>query len=137
MTGCYTTLPLHSMPASGSEVVLDLNDRGRVALGDRIGPSASVIDGEIETPNDTAYALRVKSVRYLNGQSNQWSGERLTVPANLVSQATQRNFSRARTVALSAGLATALALFIKGVSLFGNSSGSPGGGSPTPPPGSS
>ena len=62
--------------------------------------AASRIEGIVQARNDTAYMLRISSVQYLNGQSNKWSGESLTVPANLVSGARIREFSRSRTTAV-------------------------------------
>jgi hypothetical protein len=113
LAGCYTTRPVTSAPAPGATVVLDLTDRGRVDLGERIGPSASSIEGVVQLRNDSSYVLRVSSVSFLNGQSNKWSGEPLTVPASLVSRARLREFSRSRTTAVGVGVAAALAaLFI-------------------------
>lgn len=135
LAGCYASIPVHGTPAAGTTVVLDLNDRGRVILGDQIGPSATKVEGEIASASDSLYSLRVNSVSYLNGQSNRWSGEPLTVSANLVSQTTQRSFSRTRTTLLGVAAAAALAVLITGTNLIGNASGGEKGN--PPPPGGS
>jgi hypothetical protein len=119
LAGCYTTRPVDSAPAPGTTVVLDLTDRARVELGDRIGPSASRIEGIVHERSDTAYVLRVSSVAYLNGQSNKWSGEQLTVPTTAIARARVREFSRSRTTAIGAGLAAALAALIFSTDFFG------------------
>lgn len=124
-------------PAPGTTVVLDLNDRARVALGDRIGPSAAQIEGELTGRTDSSYTVRIASVHYLNGQTNQWSGEPFTVRSDLVSQAWQRDFSRARTIGLAAGAAVGLAALIAGIHLVGSGGGSTGGSNPGGPPGGS
>jgi hypothetical protein len=121
LAGCYTTRPVNSAPVPGRTVLLDLNDRARVELGDRIGPSAARIDGVVQTQNDTMYVLHVSSVTYLNGQSNKWSGEPLTVPASLVSRARVREFSRSRTTAVGIGIAAALAAVFMKADFFGSS----------------
>jgi hypothetical protein len=131
LAGCYASMPVRGTPQAGSRVVLDLNDRGRVALGDQIGPSAAAVEGEVASATDSSYSLRVRSVTYLNGQSNRWSGEPLTVPVSLVSQSTQRTFSRSRTAILGAAAVAALALLIKGTNLIGSSAG---GDKTDPPP---
>jgi hypothetical protein len=114
LAGCYTTHPLMSAPTPGTTVVLNLTDRARVQLGDQIGPSASRVAGVVQVQNDTAFVLHVSSVQYLNGKSNQWSGEPLTVPTALVSEARVRKFSRARTTAIGVGIAAAIiTLFAK------------------------
>lgn len=132
LAGCYTTRPVMSAPAPGSTVVLNLNDRARLQLGDRIGPSAASIQGVVQAQNDTAYMLRVSSVQYLNGKSNEWSGEPLTVPASLVSGARIREFSRSRTTAIGLGIAAAI------ITLFAKTNFLGVGGTeqqPKPPPG--
>ena len=136
LAGCYASMPLQGAPQSGATVVLDLNDRGRVALGGLIGPSAKTVEGQVASATDSSYSLHVSSVSYLNGQSNRWSGEPLTVPTSLVSQAKQRTFSQGRTMLLGAAAVAALALLIKSTNLIGNSSGG-SGGNPPPPGGTS
>ena len=135
LAGCYATMPVHGTPAAGTALVLDLNDRGRVVLGDQIGPSATKIEGDVASASDSAYSLRVSSVSYLNGQSNRWSGEPLTVTANLVSQVKQRTFSRSRTALLGVAAAAALAVLLKSTNLIGSASDGGEVGKP-PPPGS-
>lgn len=129
---CYTTVPLAPAPAPGTEVLLDLNDRGRVELGDRIGPGAATIQATLDERTDSLVRVRVGAVRYLNGQTNEWSGESMTIPTRLVSQSWQRSFSRARAYSLGAAVAGALVLLFRNTSLFGGGSGStrgePGGG---------
>lgn len=135
LAGCYASMPVHGTPAAGTTLVLDLNDRGRVVLGDQVGPSATKIEGEVASASDSVYSLRVRSVSYLNGQANRWSGEPLTVSTNLVSQATQRTFSRGRTTLLGVAAAVTLAVLLKSTNLLGSSSGGDKG-NPPPPPGS-
>jgi hypothetical protein len=131
LSGCYTTRQLATAPAPGATVVLDLNDRARVQLGDRIGPSAASIEGVVQAGGDSDYVLNISSVKYLNGQSNQWSGERFSVAPGFVTQAWQRDFSPSRTTALGLGIAAAILTAVLKTNLFGMSSGTP---PVTPPP---
>lgn len=119
VSGCYTQRPVTGVVPPGSTVVLDLSDRGRAALGDSIGPSASRIQGLVESSTDSSYVLRVSSVQYINGQSNRWSGEPLAVRSDFVSRTRERRYSRART--WGAGLAIAAAIVVVALStdLFG------------------
>jgi hypothetical protein len=121
LAGCYTTRPVVSAPAPGTTVLLDLNDRARIQLGDRIGPAAAQIEGIVQARNDTAYMLRVSSVTYLGGRNNRWSGEEFTVPASLVSSARIREFSRSRTTAVGIGIAAVLAAVFAKTNFFGSS----------------
>lgn len=121
-TGCYTFTPLATSPAPGTELVLGLNDQGRVSLGQSVGPAAQTIEGKLRTKNDSAYVIAVSSVRYFNGGTNVWSGEPLSVGTSLVQEARERKFSPSKT-ALAVGVAAAAVLsFILTRSLFGSSS---------------
>ena len=135
LAGCYASMPVQGTPVAGTTVVLDLNDRGRVVLGDQIGPSATKVEGEVASASDSLYSLRVRSVSYLNGQSNRWSGEPLSVSTNLISKTAQRSFSRTRTTLLGVAAAAALAVLITSTNLIGNASGGEKGN--PPPPGGS
>jgi len=105
-SGCYVYTPVSSPPAPGTSLVLGLNDQGRVALGPSVGPSAQTVLGTLLSRNDSSFDLAVRSVVYLNGQSNKWSGEPLVVRTNLVQDTRQIQFSRGRT-ALTVALASA------------------------------
>lgn len=131
--GCYTHAPVAGVPAPGSTVVLDLTDRGRVALSDSVGPSANRIEGVTEAgSDDSSYALRVSSVQFLNGQTNRWNGEPLTVRADLVGRARERRFSRGRTYGLAALVAAAIVAVIVSTDLFAVGDAPPDPGTPPP-----
>jgi hypothetical protein len=129
LSGCYTTRPVESAPGPGTTVLLDLNDRARVQLGDQLGPSATRIEGIVQARNDTMYMLHISSVSYVNGQSNRWSGEPFTVPASLVTSARIREFSRSRTTAVGLGIAAAVVAVFAKTSFLGL-----GGTEKQPPP---
>lgn len=130
LTGCYSTRPLTTAPVPGTTVVLDLNDRARVQLGDRIGPSAASIEGVVQQGSDSGYVINISSVKYLNGQTNQWSGERFTLSPTLVTQAWQREFSRSRTMSLGLGITAAIVTLMLKTDFLSKT----GGGQPTNPP---
>jgi|GEM_PF-1865037 hypothetical protein len=135
ISGCYTFTPAPINPAPGTDMVLGLNDQGRVTLGRSVGPAAETIEGKLQSKTDSAYVISVSSVRYFNGGSNTWSGEPLTVGTSFVQQAQERRFSASKTalaVAVAAGAAVA---FILTRTLFGSSSPDKSGTS-GPPDGS-
>ena len=118
-------------PAPGSEVSLGLNDQGRIALGQSVGPAARTIEGTLSSRTDSLFVVNVNSVSYFNGLSNKWSGEPVNVGASFVQEARLRQFSRSRT-ALTVGLAAAAVLVVvMGGGLFSRPAPNPG---PTPPP---
>lgn len=130
-TGCYAYAPLASAPSPGSTVSFQITDAGRVGLGAKVGASAEHIEGVVEGQNDSAYVLRMQNVTYINGQSNQWSNERLEIGKQYVTNAKERRFSKSRTALVSAGAVLGIIAFIASRSLLGLGSDSqkgPGGG---------
>ena len=123
-TGCYKYTPVAAPPATGSQLLLDLNDRGRVGLGGLIGPSSKAVEGLLQPGPDTVFNLKVVSVSYLNGQRNQWSGEPLSVSRDFVRDVRARQFSKSRTVLTAGSIVGATVLFIITRGLIG--SGNPG-----------
>ena len=134
-SGCYSYVPVSSTPASGSVVSLHINDVGRVALGRTIGPAVERIEGKVESATDSAYVLRMQSVTHFNGQQASWTGERVVVEREFVTNSATRIFSRSKTAGAIAGGAAALVAFIATRALLGsgNEPGDPdnGGGPPT------
>ena len=123
LTGCYAGQTLVTAPTAGMRVEVDLNDRGRVAYGERIGQSAARIEGTVEAVSDSAYTVRVANVRYLNGQSDAWGSEKLTVSREYVTRVRERRFSRSRTALLAGGIAAAVIGFVTSLVLSGGASG--------------
>ncbi len=103
VAGCYTSVPVETAPPPGSAVVLDLNDQGRVALGPAIGGSATRVEGSLDSGTTSAYMLKVTSVTYMNGQSNRWTNEPLTIQSDLVRELRVRKLSRGRTFLAAGG----------------------------------
>jgi hypothetical protein len=129
-SGCYVNTPVVAAPAPGDRLDLELNDRGRVGLGENIGPAATSVEGMLQSQTDSAYNIRVASVVYVNGQSNKWNGEPLTVQKDFVKDVSERKFSRSRSI-LAAGILTAGVLtfaLTRNILGAGNSDRDPGGG---------
>ncbi|HUQ19127.1 MAG TPA: hypothetical protein VM099_05890 [Gemmatimonadaceae bacterium] len=94
-------------------MAIDLNDQGRLGLGQDIGPAAKQVEGTVRKDTDSAYALSVRKVSYLNGQSNPWTGEQLTVRKSYIGFAQERKYSRSRSyLAAAAAIGAAAALIL-------------------------
>lgn len=119
VSGCYVYTPAPSAPAVGTHVLLEINDRGRVGLGDSIGSGAKMIEGTTIMSPDSAYALRVSRIQYLTGQSNSWTGERLMIPRMFVTNAREEKFSTSRSVLAGTLVTTAIVTFITSRNLLG------------------
>jgi hypothetical protein len=112
LTGCYTIVPVETAPSPGTVVVLDLNDRGRAALGPSIGQAATRIEGALDSRVDSAYVVKVNSVAYMNGQNNRWTNEPLTIQSDLVRELRVKKFSRGRTALFAGGTVGAMVALI-------------------------
>jgi hypothetical protein len=117
---CYSYAPAASTPAPGATVSLALTDAGRVALGPSIGDAARSLEGVVESVRDSGFALRMRSVSYVNGQTNNWTGERLMVPRQHVTNARERRFSRGRTALVAVGAVGGIIAFIASRNLLGS-----------------
>ena len=138
LNACYTTTYLTGAPSADTRVVLELNDQGRMAYGERIGPSVREVEGMVTSANDTTVAVRIMSVRYLDGRQDRWAGEPFEFTRSNVSRAQERELSTSRTTLMSAVVAGSAALLFVAAKLIG---GSQGGGTRDPgnqnPPGGS
>lgn len=136
-TGCYTYLPRSiSEAAPKAQVSAEITDVGRVALGEQVGSEVARIDGEIVQRTDSAFRLTVSEVRYLNGTSNQWQGQEITLRPQDVKSLRQRTYSKQRSMlaVIAIGGLAALAIVTSAITgVFGGGSGNdkPGdGGNP-------
>jgi len=135
MTGCYTYPARRIVEVSPPAVVsAQISDIGRVALAEPVGSGVARIDGQVVQNGDSAIRLMVTEVRFLNGLSNKWQGQELTLRPLDVTSVSQRTFSRQRTVmaAIIGALAAAAIVTVGFTGLF---SGEPSDGKvPEPPP---
>jgi len=131
-TACYVYTPVVTPPAQGSQLLLDLNDRGRVGLGGQIGTAGSAVEGLLQPGPDSVFNLKVVSVSYLNGARNQWTGEQLSVSRDFVRDVRTRQFSKTRTALTVGSIAAAVVGFIVTRGLIGSGSAGRDGGNPPP-----
>lgn len=130
-TACHVYVPLQTAPSPGMEIALDLNDRGRAELAGSIGPAVQRVVGVLVAATDSVYELNVTSVTYFSGAAQEWSGERLRVRTDYVSQTRERKLSRSRSLLVGAGSAAAIVAAIVTANLVGGASPIP---TPTEPP---
>jgi len=121
-------------PSPGLRIVLELNDRGRVALSDSVGQSASQIEGALVSRTDSTYVIRVQAIEYVSGQRQRWTGETLTVREEFLRDVRARHVSRTRTAVVAGVVSSSVIAFIVTRDLFGLGGGGrePGGGDPGP-----
>ena len=113
LVGCYSLQPTRgATPQVGEKVAFDVNDNGRAALGGSMGPEIGQIEGRLLQKDTAQYLVAVSAVRMLRGGEQTWSGEPVRIRSEYVTNSYTRNFSRTRTLALTALGAGALAFIV-------------------------
>jgi hypothetical protein len=124
MAGCYTLQPAKGIvPEVGTQVALDVNDSGRVALGGAMGPEIAQVEGRLLSKDDGGYLLGVSAIRLVRGGEQVWRGEQVRIKPEHVSSVYVRRFSTPRSVALGTSLAGGFAAFLVTRALRGAGNG--------------
>jgi hypothetical protein len=135
LNGCYEFVPAQTdVMAPGKPIALEINDQGRVGLGNVIGAEVRRLSGTLVSQSDQDYEMRVTELTFLNDRTSQWSGEELKVPKQYARTVFEQRLSRGRTLTatlVSAGLILAAIL---SSSLTGSGGNDGGVGKPPPPP---
>lgn len=123
LQGCYVYVPASTTaPPTGETVVLQISDRGRVALGERLGPGVTKIQGRVTSVAEDQVSMSVASVGYVSGETTLWSGESMTMSREFVGNVEVRTLSKSRTWMAVGGAAAVAGFFIatRGLSIFFN-----------------
>lgn len=132
--GCYTYAPyLHDRPQPASVMEIQLNDRGRVAMEDNVGPEVRSLEGQIVEADDSLFVLSVRRVTGLDGNTSRWAGEHVRIRPEHVRLMREKKLSAGRTAMFVGSLTASAMVFIAAGSLnvFGsdrNDPSGPGGG---------
>jgi hypothetical protein len=130
MMGCYTLQPTMGVsPEIGNELAFDITDVGRVGLGSTMGPEIAQVEGRLVSRESAEYLVAVTSVRFLRGGEQPWRGEQVRLKSEYVGSTYQKQFSKGRTIALSA-VGVGGFVFLLTRSLIGSARDEPS----TPPP---
>lgn len=106
VTACYRTTPITgATPAAGTEVVVDLTDRGAVELAPTLGERLESVRGLFDMATDDRLALLMLGATDRTGAEAPWRRERVEIPRDYVASVSRRQFDRMRSV-----LATTLLL---------------------------
>lgn len=106
-------------------MAFEVNDVGRLALGGQMGPEIAHIEGRLVSKTNDEYQVAVSSVKLIRGGTQVWSGEKVNIKKEHVSQTFERRFSKSRTIALSAVFVVGVYAIIRSQNLFGLGKGDP------------
>lgn len=125
LAGCYTLQPVSGVAPPGTRVAYDINDVGRVALGGAVGPEIGMIEGRLVSTENNESVLAVTSVKYLRGGQQIWSGERVAISKDYVSNSYIRRYSKGRTAVLAATIVGGVVYLAVSQDLLGLGKGEP------------
>jgi hypothetical protein len=122
---CYEYVPLGTTTPPVNQLIdMQITDAGRVALGDRFGQGVVDIVGRITSQQGNELTVNVYSVKQLNGETTQWSGETVRLDRANIGMLKGRQLSATRTGLVAAGGVAALVVLLTNRSLLGSFSGS-------------
>lgn len=123
---CHTYQPLQeSVPVTGREIAIEINDRGRVMVGGQLGEAVHAVEGKVIEATDSQVTLSVARTVSMRGSTAVWAGEQVSVPREAVRGFRVRQYSRSRTVMLALGSFAGLVLLGVGLTIVGGGSGRP------------
>ncbi|HEX7937668.1 MAG TPA: hypothetical protein VF483_01680 [Gemmatimonadaceae bacterium] len=106
-------------PEPGTLMAFEVNDVGRLALGGQMGPEIAHIEGRLLSNEKDEYQVAVRSVKLIRGGDQIWSGERVSIKKEYVSETYERRFSKSRTIALAAVFVVSVYAIVRAENLFG------------------
>jgi hypothetical protein len=132
-SACYGYVPVHGTPPVGAHVGIEVNDEGRVALRDRLGPGVLRLEGRLAGREGEEWVVDASRVTQLRGLPLPLDSMRLRLSQRFVERMDERRLSRTRTWMLVGGAASVVAAFgvTKGFTSRGTPPEEPPGGPPT------
>jgi hypothetical protein len=114
--GCFTYNEVPRTEAlPGREIQVDLNEIGRTALVNQIGPQVRSVTGRLDASDTSGLTVAISKTSVMNGDDNGWHGEPMTIPYRYIAQIEERTLSKGKTVALvalAAGVLSGLTLVV-------------------------
>lgn len=131
---CYTTIPVTGASAMPVGLVtIQVNDRGRLLVGNKLGSLVDKVVGRIVRADSVNIEVAVETVEDVRGSLARWGGEKFTIPREGIGAMNTKKTSRWRTGLLLGGIVVGLIVGLLSIngSVFGGDGGTqPGGGEP-------
>jgi hypothetical protein len=133
--GCYQYTPLDTSMGvrAGEHVAVEITDRGRAELSDRLGRGVLRLEGTLTRSDSMEMVMNVWRVAQIGGSTERWSGESVSFRREYAGSVQSRTLNRGRTYLVAGGAVVGLVLFTREFGLFGFSIGEENGGEDPPP----
>lgn len=132
--GCFQYAPLDTSAGvqAGEHVAVDITDRGRAELSDRLGSGVLRLEGTLTRSDSVDLVMNVWRVAQIGGLTARWSGESVRLKREYASSVRARTLNRGRTLVAAGAVVAGVVLFTSQFDLLGF--GSDNGGPVEPPP---
>jgi hypothetical protein len=136
--GCYSYVPLDTSAGvqAGEHIAVEITDRGRAELSDRLGSGVTRVEGTLTRTDSVDLVMNVWRVAQISGPTARWSGETVRLRREYASRVQTRTLNRGKTYLVAGAAVAGLVVFTKSFGLFGYASGDGDDGG-DPPPGQS
>lgn len=133
--GCYQYTPLDTSAGvqAGEHVAVEITDRGRVELGDRLGSGVQRLEGTLTRADSANLEMSVWRVAHFSGPTSRWSGETIRFRREYAGSVQSRTLNRGKTYLLAGTALVGIALFTTQFDLLGFASGTDEPGEQPPP----
>jgi len=133
--GCYQYAPLDASTRvqAGEHVAVEISDRGRAELSDRLGSGVLRLEGTLTRTDSADLVMNVWRVAQIDGPTTRWSGESVRFKREYASRVQTRTLNRGKSVLVSGVAVAGLVVLTRQFGLFGFSSGGEGSVDSIPP----
>lgn len=131
--GCFSYAPLDTSTGvqAGEHVAVEITDRGRAELSDRLGTGVLRLEGTLTRSDSAELVMNVWRVAQIGGATARWSGESVRFRREYASSVQTRTLNRGKTYVVAGAAVVGLVMFTREFGLLGSWAG---GGDDTPPP---
>lgn len=134
--GCYNYVPLDTSTGvqAGEHIAVEITDRGRAELSDRLGSGVIRLEGTLTQADSVDMVMNVWRVASIGGgPTARWSGETVRFKREYASRVQARTLNRGKTYLVAGAAVAGLVVFTKSFGLFGFSAGGENTVEPPPP----
>jgi hypothetical protein len=133
--GCYQYTPLDTSTGvqAGEHVAVEITDRGRAELSDRLGSGVLRLEGTLTRSDSVDLVMNVWRVAQISGPPSRWSGESIRFKREYASRVHTRTLNKGKTFAFAGAAVVGLVVFTRQFGLFGFSVGGLDSGENPPP----
>jgi len=131
-SACFQYVPLTPQAAVvGSQVRIELSDRGVVSVEPALGQSVMVVEGTVRGAAADSLTISLASVERRGSGTQTWAGETIVLKPEEIRAVSERRLSQKRTTVVAT---SAITLAAAGIIAIAKASGDAGGESANKPP---